>query len=275
MLRVARCMALAFVGVLLLAPLGALATTIEYAFDTDPAWLAVDNRPSDGQGQDFGFSNTNYAGGTAGEIGGIFNRYRHAAAAYYAVAVGNLDLSQPFEMNWSSEAARYFYGNQGNGNTDQGLLLGFFNRTTGSRSPWPVRPFLGFEVADNSLYTNMAFASGGAVESYVGAFPVNASHVGTLRLLYDPSAESYGALKVELDGTISTLALTAAQRNSGVTFDTFGFVTIPASSASSAASMDFYVDNLSVTSSVPEPSALTLASAGLVGLLAYAWRKRR
>ena len=30
-----------------------------------------------------------------------------------------------------------------------------------------------------------------------------------------------------------------------------------------------------ITASVPEPSALLLAATGLVGLLAYAWRKRK
>jgi hypothetical protein len=37
-----------------------------------------------------------------------------------------------------------------------------------------------------------------------------------------------------------------------------------------------YLDNVSVTATaVPEPSTLTCAIAGLVGLLAYAWRKKR
>jgi len=37
-----------------------------------------------------------------------------------------------------------------------------------------------------------------------------------------------------------------------------------------------YVDNIRVeASAIPEPSTLLLATTGLVGLLAYAWRKRR
>ena len=36
-----------------------------------------------------------------------------------------------------------------------------------------------------------------------------------------------------------------------------------------------YGHTASVTAAVPEPSTLLLAAAGLVGLLAYAWRKRR
>lgn len=275
MLRTATHAAVALSGVLMFMAAGVSATIVDYAFDADPGWLEVNNRTGDGQGQDFGFSATNYAGGTAGEIGGVFNRYQHAAAACYAVNVGSLDLTQSFEMNWNSDAAKYSYGNQGNGNNDQGMLLGFFNRATGTMASWPVRPFMGFEVADNSVYTNMTFASGGAVESYVGVLPENASHTGTLRMLYDPSEGSCGALKVALDGVISTFALTEAQRNSGVKYDTFGLVTIPVSSASSAASMDFYLDDVAVTSSIPEPSGFALLAGGLVGLLANAWRRQR
>ncbi len=34
-------------------------------------------------------------------------------------------------------------------------------------------------------------------------------------------------------------------------------------------------DNLTVTTPIPEPSTIALLSAGLIGLLAYAWRKRK
>ena len=36
-----------------------------------------------------------------------------------------------------------------------------------------------------------------------------------------------------------------------------------------------YHQHLSVGAAVPEPSTLLLAAAGLAGLLAYAWRKRK
>lgn len=36
-----------------------------------------------------------------------------------------------------------------------------------------------------------------------------------------------------------------------------------------------YVDNVSVSSPIPEPSTIALLATGLIGLLAYAWRKRK
>jgi len=37
-----------------------------------------------------------------------------------------------------------------------------------------------------------------------------------------------------------------------------------------------YIDNVSVTTaSIPEPSSIALLTSAIVGLLAYAWRKRR
>lgn len=36
-----------------------------------------------------------------------------------------------------------------------------------------------------------------------------------------------------------------------------------------------YIDNISIVNPVPEPSTLALFASGLIGLLAYAWRKRK
>ena len=36
-----------------------------------------------------------------------------------------------------------------------------------------------------------------------------------------------------------------------------------------------YIDNVKLSVATPEPSTLALLATGLLGLLAYAWRKRR
>jgi len=36
-----------------------------------------------------------------------------------------------------------------------------------------------------------------------------------------------------------------------------------------------YEDNFSVVNTIPEPSTLMLTGMGLIGLLCYAWRKRK
>lgn len=43
----------------------------------------------------------------------------------------------------------------------------------------------------------------------------------------------------------------------------------------SGAMADVYVDSINITGTVPEPGAMVLAFTGVIGLLAYAWRKRK
>ena len=56
----------------------------------------------------------------------------------------------------------------------------------------------------------------------------------------------------------------------GITCQTWG------SGHASGSAHDYFVDNVTLSSSpVPEPGTITLLSAGLIGLVCYAWRKRR
>jgi hypothetical protein len=251
-------------------------STVAYSFDSDPSWSASGNRPGDGLGQDFGFSNTNYAGGgSAGEIGGVVDRSGTSAAAYYGVNTGSLDLTKSFEMNWNSTAgAAYFYGEYGSGKwRDQSMFLGFYS-SSGTLTPFPVQPAMGVLVSDHSLYTHVACGSA-VTEDHIADFNINASHIGRLRMLYDPNASTYGTFSVNYDGTQHNFALTQAQRANGASLDTFGFVSVAAASGFPAESpMDFYLDDLSVTG-VPEPSTIVLFGTALCGLVAYAWRKRK
>src|SRR5262245_49022257 len=78
---------------------------LEYAgrsqdFTKDPSWDASGNRVTYkaadvGGAHNFGFSNTNPAGGKPGEVGGTF--WRSGKYAYYADRVGPLTLDDPLE----------------------------------------------------------------------------------------------------------------------------------------------------------------------------------
>jgi hypothetical protein len=69
-------------------------------FSHDPGWIGAGNRTTFEERQqvgahNFGFSpGTSYAGGTAGEVGGIL--WRCSEYAYYADRVGPLGLEQRY-----------------------------------------------------------------------------------------------------------------------------------------------------------------------------------
>ena len=74
-------------------------------FTTEPAgWVGLRNRDA-GLETDYGFSPTNNAGGSAGEIGGRLPERNNAAASYYAdLSVGGaFELSQQNELEASGK----------------------------------------------------------------------------------------------------------------------------------------------------------------------------
>lgn len=95
-----------------------------------------------------------------------------------------------------------------------------------------------------------------------------------VRVLFDGAPLSFtgGAQSITpvngVMGSYTAIALNVTAGAHTVTFQG----TIPISSGDHST----YVDNIGVTSSaVPEPSAIVVMAMGLIGLLAYAWRKRR
>src|SRR5687767_14078549 len=74
----------------------ALAEPRTQTFDTDPGWIGVNNRVVPAEYptvvQDFGYSRTNHAGTSPGEMGGVVTRA--ATPAYYGDKIGALTLDE-------------------------------------------------------------------------------------------------------------------------------------------------------------------------------------
>jgi hypothetical protein len=195
----------------------------------DPGWEGRGNRvhfvERDFQRQDFGYSETNWAGEQIGEIGGQFYRVEPVDPfnGYYADDVGNLTLDDPirFSGNICFVSA----------STDSGMFFGYFNareqmaRITDPRAGYPLNDMLGIEVdgpnqsrigAVCSPKKNVAFLKTGPA-----FLPTADRH--TFRFNYDPGANAgVGRITVWLDQQQFTLDLKPEQRAAGAGFDHFG-----------------------------------------------------
>jgi len=108
----------------------------------DPGWIGVGNqisyqRREEGGKHDFGFSaQTDHAGGTAGELGGVI--WRSGVYAYYADRVGPLSLADRLEASGKVVLAA--------GPPDSGMYLGWFNSAHKENSPHQAGDFLGVRI---------------------------------------------------------------------------------------------------------------------------------
>ncbi|HET6328879.1 MAG TPA: hypothetical protein VFG04_29615 [Planctomycetaceae bacterium] len=227
------------------------------SFDHDPHWDGRNNRQILQSTRvrprfDFGFSQTNFAGGKAsGELGGLIFRgdcrYSRRMAAY-GDRVGPLTLAKPLEARGKIAMTR--------GVTDSTTLFGFYNsrdslRRNDSQNDAVPECVLGVHVEGPSrdgfhfypvLRTKDAHGKHAPVAASPYIYPDGKSHDWTLT--YDPAgASGKGRITVTLDGQSSTLDLAAGDQSRGTTFDRFGIVT-PWIDGNS---QDVYWDDLSYT----------------------------
>ncbi len=211
-------------------------------FSSDPNWDASGNRASYratdvGGAQNFGFSDTNFAGGeTRGEIGGTFWR---APAASYADRVGPLSDADVLEAHGKLAFT--------SGSPDSGMLIGWFNSQTfpGEKS---LKNFIGVRIEGPTRvghYFAPVFAtaevSGGAkMEKDAPVLhPDGKPHTWSIH--YAPAD---GTIVVTLDQESAKLQIKPQQRGQA-TFDRFGVLT-PGVGGSQ---VKIFFDDISYTSS--------------------------
>jgi hypothetical protein len=178
--------------------------------------------------QDFGYSQTNWAGKTPGEIGGRFwgTEVVDPLHAFYAGDVGRLTLDDPISFSGSINFV--------DGGVDGRMLIGYFNRAArlaaieGEYKGNPPHQFMGLEIMDQtrigysftavcSPRQDIAFEERGPI-----IIPDRIKRRFTFR--YDPAAGQAGRITVTLDKAAFTADLTLEQRKAGAVFDCFGLL---------------------------------------------------
>ena len=222
----------------------AAGATVNFDFAGDPDWMQCLNRQD---GQDFGFSNTSFASGSAGEMGGRLKRGGPDSRYYGMDLWGSYTLDQPLEMNWTAPAGANFFYNNVDGVVADGWQLGFFDRTTVG-SWWPNMPsWVGIRQDDDDLYAGGFFGSTNINAATLQENVPNAT-AHTLRFKYDPDGGANGRIHATIDGGAEvTVDLTAASRASGSVFNTFGLFATP---AADVGNIDAYFDNVSFTAPI-------------------------
>lgn len=178
---------------------------------------------------DYGYSKTNHAGKSKGEIGGLFWRSEAVDPinGYYADEIGKLTLDDP--MSFSGSIAFL------NGGTDAGMFFGYFNakekmaKIEGAEGAHPANQSMGIGI-DGPTRIGYWFsplvcptlALTGAAEGPVFV-PNGKKHNYTFD--YDPKANNNtGRIRMTLDGQEVILNLSPEQRKQGATFDHFGLM---------------------------------------------------
>jgi hypothetical protein len=218
-------------------------------FSQDPKWDASGNRATyqskDVAGaHDFGFSDTNYAGGEPGEVGGTF--WRSGEYAWYADRVGPLSIDDRLEASGKIVLK--------SGAPDSDMFLGWFNGANKDEPPTKAGNFLGVHVGGPTRvghYFHPSLTSAMGTRSQSAAGPVlTPGKVYDWSLVYDPAAEGgNGAVTVTLDEESVTLTLKKGLKSEGAGFDRFGLFT----SNIGGQIVRVYLDNLKYTAARPSP----------------------
>lgn len=212
-------------------------------FTTDPNWDSSGNHSTNNNAlaagaHNFGFSNTSYAGGKPGEIGGIF--WRTAPYAYYADRIDPITLKDPIQARGKVVLKA--------GAPDSDMFIGFFNSANKSTDPVQAGNFLGVHVGGPTrvghyFQPSITAANGTKLQAKTGpVLEPNKTYDWSLK--YDPNAANgQGAIDVHLGDESTTLVLRKGIKANGATFDRFGMFT----STIGGQVVKIYLDDLQYT----------------------------
>jgi WD40 repeat protein len=206
-------------------------------FDKDPAWHGHNNRANSPKPrtirQDFGYSETTYAGGkTPGEIGGFIQPA--AEAAYYAKPIPQRTFNEPL-----SASGKLVCGKSG-----FHVLIGFFN--TNTINEWRTPNSIAIRLngrGDHYLayveYCTSRWRAGGdspggfttVRDEKTGRTGLNGFASGTnvhqWSLRYDPNGNSgSGTITATMDNETSICHLDHKHKEDGAVFNRFGLINV-------------------------------------------------
>ena len=218
-----------------------------YDFSDDPGWEGNGNRITFQDNEirpyhNFGWSQTNHAGRTPGEVGGLIWRADPRdpeLSAFYADQIGHLTMDHTLAASGKVAMIR--------ASADSAVLIGWFNADTYIGAP--PHNFIGIMVEGPSRighYFRPVYANAEGQYEIMNTGPVikpsRASH--QWRLSYTPNANNgNGQITVAFNGETVSLNLKPGIRKGGAVFDRFGVLTFQRGGHF----VDIYFDDISYT----------------------------